>query len=388
MKTNLIKTITVKTIIALVCTLVIGLAGNIALSPANAASWVTDGWTKSNNQWVLYKDSKIVTGWLQDGEDWYYLASDGAIQTGDVMINGKKWHFLDNGKWDGCSAYDEKGTNNVTAVKQPQAVVNETLFSTQITDGWLKTDSGWQYLVNVKKVIGWKQIDGKWYDFDSNGIMLANTIVDNKYKIGANGVWDGKTYVPSIMEDSRNRQEREQKQASTVTTDNSAGTISYDEFTKIADTTMLNLVNAHRAENGADALTWDSTLAAMATEKSNHMIKHNYFDHSYNDVLTCQIQEISWKHNVDGENILANYSYPITEKGAKDMSKAMFNQWKASSGHDKTMLDADYSKMGFGFEFSNGKAKYESYGAQQFAIAHNGYEARTTLRKGAPSSLN
>ncbi|NAS19009.1 hypothetical protein GND98_014300 [Clostridium butyricum] len=35
---------------------------------------------------------------------------------------------------------------------------------------------------------GWKQIDGKWYYFDSEGKMVKNTTV-NGYKIGADGVW-------------------------------------------------------------------------------------------------------------------------------------------------------------------------------------------------------
>ena len=47
----------------------------------------------------------------------------------------------------------------------------------------------WHYVdSNQNFVVGWKQIDGKWYYFDENGRMLTNTVV-NGYKINADGVW-------------------------------------------------------------------------------------------------------------------------------------------------------------------------------------------------------
>lgn len=47
----------------------------------------------------------------------------------------------------------------------------------------------WHYIdSNNQRVIGWKQIDGKWYYFDENGRMVTNTTI-NGYKIGADGVW-------------------------------------------------------------------------------------------------------------------------------------------------------------------------------------------------------
>lgn len=49
--------------------------------------------------------------------------------------------------------------------------------------------SDWYYkLPDMSVAKGWKQIDGKWYYFDSEGKMVKNTTV-NGYKIGADGVW-------------------------------------------------------------------------------------------------------------------------------------------------------------------------------------------------------
>lgn len=49
--------------------------------------------------------------------------------------------------------------------------------------------SNWYYkLPDMSVAKGWKQIDGKWYYFYSDGKMASNTTI-NGYKIGANGVW-------------------------------------------------------------------------------------------------------------------------------------------------------------------------------------------------------
>jgi len=38
-------------------------------------------------------------------------------------------------------------------------------------NGWIKTEMGWMYNESGKPVTGWKQIDGKWYYFEANGVM-------------------------------------------------------------------------------------------------------------------------------------------------------------------------------------------------------------------------
>ena len=51
-------------------------------------------------------------------------------------------------------------------------------------DGWAKNSkSQWTYTLKNKKVTGWKQINGKWYLFNSKGIMLTGWQKDSK------GVW-------------------------------------------------------------------------------------------------------------------------------------------------------------------------------------------------------
>ena len=39
----------------------------------------------------------MATGWLQDGYDWYYLKSDGAMSTGWQYIGGSWYYFYGSG---------------------------------------------------------------------------------------------------------------------------------------------------------------------------------------------------------------------------------------------------------------------------------------------------
>ena len=41
------------------------------------------------------------------------------------------------------------------------------------SNGWVKTEIGWMYNEKGKPVTGWKQIDGKWYYFETNGVMCT-----------------------------------------------------------------------------------------------------------------------------------------------------------------------------------------------------------------------
>lgn len=212
------------------------------------------------------------------------------------------------------------------------------------------------YIVNGEYVKGWQKIGNFWYYFTSDGTYATETIIDGKYHVSFMGVWDGIT-----LDTNTGNTNNIAKNATT------AETISYAEFTKIADDKMLELVNAHREANGVQPMTWDQTLADMSTEKSEHMIKYNYTEHDYHGLATALVQAVGWDYHVPSENVLAtSQTFNLTEEDAKTLGIVMFNQWKASPGHNRNMLDPDWIQFGFGFAFSNGKAQYASYGTQQF----------------------
>ncbi|MEE0468570.1 MAG: C69 family dipeptidase [Blautia sp.] len=46
-------------------------------------------------------------------------------------------------------------------------------------EGWKETEQGWEYYENGKKVVGWKEVSGKWYYLNENGIMETGWISVN-----------------------------------------------------------------------------------------------------------------------------------------------------------------------------------------------------------------
>lgn len=239
---------------------------------------------------------------------------------------------------------------------------------------------------------------GKWYFYYTDGTYAMATVIDGKYYVYWTGVWDGKTLATNSSTKQQidystqavNYNTQETNYNTQVSKDNSEATtttITYAEFTKVADDKMLELINAHRQSNGVSPLKWDQILANTSTEKSAHMVKHNYMGHSYKNSATIDVQEVCYGHNIDSENCLANYSYAITDSGAIVLAESMFNQWKDSPEHNKNMLNPDWRNFGFGFAFSHGEAQYASYGTQQFATGHNGYEEHKTLGRNVPHSL-
>ena len=48
-------------------------------------------------------------------------------------------------------------------------------------EGWKETEQGWEYYENGKKVVGWKEVSGKWYYLNENGIMETGWVSVNDY---------------------------------------------------------------------------------------------------------------------------------------------------------------------------------------------------------------
>ena len=248
--------------------------------------------------------------------------------------------------------------------------------------GWNKygnADMWYYYDEHYDRVKGWQQIDGEWYYFDKDGILQTNQEIDG-YWVNEKGMWvkyatEETKQASQVSNNTNQTKANNTKQVKTIVVQEAIDPIiSYDEYTRIAQEEMLRLVNEHREENGVQPLEWNDTLAKMATEKSEHMAKHHYVGHDYKGMDTGTIQQIMWEVNTSGENCLGNISIgKITEKGAKNAAKIMFNQWKNSTRHNKIMLNPDNRKIGFSFaQDENGY----TYATQIFAWndIYNQYE--------------
>ena len=95
----------------------------------------------------------MQTGWIKDGSTWYYLGSDGTMQTGRKLIGGKTYFFNGSG-------------------------VMQT--------GWINSAGKWYYLDSSGAMVANKWVGD--YFLKSNGEMAVNTWIGSYY-VGKDGKW-------------------------------------------------------------------------------------------------------------------------------------------------------------------------------------------------------
>jgi glucan-binding YG repeat protein len=122
------------------------------------------GWKFINNNWVYFNDSSFVkVGWVLDGGKYYYQDVSGAIKnptlkmiTGYKVIDEQLYYFNGGG------------------------VLTKTITSY----GWHQVGSDWYFVGADGKVVTDEAehlIDGAYYAFDYDGIMVSNDIWNGKY---------------------------------------------------------------------------------------------------------------------------------------------------------------------------------------------------------------
>ena len=103
---------------------------------------LVSGWVRDGGQWYyLDPSSKVMkTGWLADGGSWYYLTGSGAMAIGWVN-DGGTWYFLNA--------------------------------SGKMATGWVKDRGSWYYLSpSGAMVTGAHVINGRTYVFDDSGAWV------------------------------------------------------------------------------------------------------------------------------------------------------------------------------------------------------------------------
>jgi len=100
-------------------------------------------------------------------------------------------------------------------------------------------------------------------------------------------------------------------------------------------------VNQERAKAGLSALTSDSLLAKVATDKAKDMYDNNYFSHTsptYGSPFDM-MRSYGVKYSYAGENIA---------KGQKSPQEVM-NAWMNSAGHKANILSPNFKKIGVAY---------------------------------------
>ena len=132
-----------------------------------------------------------------------------------------------------------------------------------------------------------------------------------------------------------------------------APTESTGDYLARVEDEIFNTTNAERQKNGLAPLKRNSTANKYARSKSLEMLDLNYFDH--NSPKNGYIQDIAkrdgWKYSRIGENI-----YTMSSGRASSINgSAITNSWMNSEGHRRNILNKEYTDIGIGVTYRNGK---------------------------------
>ena len=132
--------------------------------------------------------SYAAEGWQQSGADWVYTDANGNKITNEWRKGADNlWRYLNS-----------QGIMAVNAWADDDYYVDNN--GIMVTNKWMKlpvknpnwdeqNDLVWYYFSNSGKAVtdGWSKIDGKYYFFDSEGIMQTGWVDDDTYYLGEDG---------------------------------------------------------------------------------------------------------------------------------------------------------------------------------------------------------
>ena len=152
----------------------------------DASGWMVTGWQKVGNTWYYMNGSgAMVTGWQLIGNSWYYMNGSGAMQTGWQKI-GSVWYYMD-------------GSGRMLTGWQK---VGGTWYymngSGAMLTGWQKIGGTWYYMNGSGAMLtGWQQIGGTWYYMSGSGAMLTGwQKIDGKwYYMNSSGAMASNTWI-------------------------------------------------------------------------------------------------------------------------------------------------------------------------------------------------
>ena len=116
---------------------------------------------RANGDWVYAdQDGALVSGWVRDGGQWYYLDPSSKVMKTGWVADGGSWYYLTG--------------------------------SGAMAIGWVNDGGTWYYLnASGKMATGWVKDRGSWYYLSPSGAMVTGTQVINgrTYVFDDSGAW-------------------------------------------------------------------------------------------------------------------------------------------------------------------------------------------------------
>ncbi|NHM15503.1 hypothetical protein GMI69_02295 [Eggerthellaceae bacterium zg-887] len=158
------------------------------VAPEQPAAGKT-GWVGSGNDWAYYEGGKQVKDqWKLIGGEWYHFEKSG-------KMTNTKWFQDTDGEWYLLNQ-SHKGSYGAMLTGWQKVDGGWYYMGSDgaMQSGWAKVNGEW-YLLNTehdgtfgKMLTGWQQVGGKWYYMDASGAMASNEWV-GRYWVNGSGVW-------------------------------------------------------------------------------------------------------------------------------------------------------------------------------------------------------
>lgn len=159
---------------------------NIAGQTSSSTSVAQNGLVKENGNTYYYNNNaKVTNEWEQVNNNWYYFGNEGNAQIGWYQSQAGFWYYFNDETAQAETGW-QKINNNWYHFDETNA---------NASTGWYQSNAGfWYYFDNTNAwaLTGWQKINNVWYYFDTtNANMLTGTqTIDGKtYNFGSNGAW-------------------------------------------------------------------------------------------------------------------------------------------------------------------------------------------------------
>ena len=170
-----------------------GISGNVDINFAFKdlnSKLPADRWRLINGQWYYYKNYVKQTGWINDGQSWYYMNSDGTQYKGWLLLDNEYYYLLPktgqmqtgwvqvDDKW----YYMKPDGRMASEWAQVDGKYYYLLNGAMVT-GWLRIGTDYYYMKgNGSMVTGWRKMDGAYYYFQQDGRLVRGWAqVDGHY---------------------------------------------------------------------------------------------------------------------------------------------------------------------------------------------------------------
>ena len=138
----------------------------------------------ANGGLVQYRVAYVPKGYVVKG-----IESNSGLYTVNKTSNGAEIGSVAEGTfvYSGSADLDQDGKADMFTNANVDLVLEKTDSYNVMKDQWVQEEAGWKYYASNKAVTGWKQVDGKWYFFNAEGVMQKWWVKDGNTWYYLNG---------------------------------------------------------------------------------------------------------------------------------------------------------------------------------------------------------